>query len=64
MEIKTRVFQRILTERMADAAARVRRAAVKAIADTMEETARFGCFGRDYVEGCAEHRLEQAIIEN
>lgn len=55
MTIDTRVFIRIVKE----IKTKVRQAAIKSIADTMEETARFGCFARQYVERCAEDRLER-----
>ena len=53
MQINTRVFERIVQE----AKNTIKRAAIKSIADTMEETVRFGCFKRPYVERCAEDRL-------
>lgn len=60
MQIDTRIFRRIVLEKQEE----IKRAAIKAIADTMEETVRFGTFRRDYVEGCAEDRLSKAILKN
>ena len=62
MKIKTSIFLNRIREREAFAAVKVRRAAVKAIADTMAETIRFGSFDRSYIEEIAEARLEQALI--
>ncbi len=54
MTIDTKVFVRIVQE----AKDTIRSAAIKSIADTMEETVRFGGFARQYVEQCAQSRLE------
>jgi hypothetical protein len=59
MEMQTKVFIRIVEEREG----RICKAATKAIADTMEETYRFGCFARDYIECCAKDRLDQEIAK-
>ena len=50
MEIGTRVFGRIMQENRA--------AAVETIADTMEETARFGFKTRPATIDCASRRLD------
>jgi hypothetical protein len=54
IQMETRVFQRIIQEREEA----VRRSAVEAIADTMEETNRFGWANRTYITKCARGRLE------
>jgi hypothetical protein len=54
MTIDTAVFRRIVQE----AKTAGRNAAVRAVADTMQETARFGTFARQYVEKCAQDRLD------
>lgn len=55
----TAVFHRILLEREEQASKKIYNAAVKALKDTMQkETVRFGTFGSEYVEGCAQDRLE------
>ncbi len=53
----TAVFKRIVMERVRA----VRDAAIVAIADTMEETTRFGCGSREYVEDCATRRLKAEV---
>ena len=57
MQIGTQVFRRVVQDREAA----LREAAVKAIADTMQETTRFGCFDRAYIEQCARQRLQDAL---
>ena len=42
---------------------KIRDAAIQAIADTMEETHRFGSFDRKHLENCAARRLK-AQFEN
>lgn len=54
MQIDTRVFERIVQETKET----IKRAAIKSIADTMEETVRFGVFERVYIERCAYDRLK------
>ena len=63
MQINTRIFRRILTEQSAEAASKIRIAAVKAIIETMKETYRFGDFDLKYIEGCADARLEYFLRE-
>ena len=58
MEIGTAVFRRIIMETKH----RFTEAAVTAVADTMEETVRFGCFRRPYIEGCARVRYNEVLF--
>lgn len=60
MEIDTRVFRRIVSE----ARDKVRSVAIVMIADTMEETVRFGTFSRPYVEDCAIRRMDGKVPKN
>ncbi len=53
MTIDTRVFRRIVQEH--------REAGIQSVADTMQETVRFGTFSRPYVEGCAKDRYEAKL---
>lgn len=53
MTIGTTIFRRIMEEH--------RQAGVQAVADTMEETVRFGNFNRQYIEGCAEDRYDEKL---
>lgn len=53
MQIDTRVFERIAKEN--------RKAAIKSIADLMEQTCRFGTFNRKYVENCAEAFFDTTV---
>lgn len=55
MTMGTAVFTRIVTDH--------RVAAIQAIADTMQETVRFGVFSRSYVERCAEIVYEKRLSE-
>ncbi|MBE7466923.1 MAG: hypothetical protein HS116_25920 [Planctomycetes bacterium] len=57
MQIGTQVFRRVVQEREE----LIRLAAIKAIADTMQETTRFGCFDRAYIEQCAAKRLRESL---
>ncbi|MCZ7647262.1 MAG: hypothetical protein M5U26_18735 [Planctomycetota bacterium] len=57
MQIGTQVFRKVVQDREAS----LRAAAIKAIADTMQETTRFGCFERAYIEQCARQRLNEAL---
>lgn len=61
MTLGTAVFRRIVEEAKASGADSVRGPAVRAIADTMEETVRFGCFRKEYIEDRAAARLEAAL---
>jgi len=53
MTIDTGIFRRIIEEH--------REAGIQAVADTMEETVRFGLFKRPYVESCARDRYDQTL---
>lgn len=53
MVLDTQVFRRILQEH--------REAAVNAIAQTMDETVRFGAFNPDYRKDCASDRFEENL---
>ncbi len=55
MNIGTEVFQRINDE--------TRRGAIKAIADVMEQTVRFGTFNREYVEKCAAEFFDETLAK-
>ena len=57
MEMDTRVFLRIIKE----AKEKVLDTAREVLADTMEETVRFGDFSREYIENCANRRISDAI---
>ena len=57
MEMDTRVFVRIIKE----AKEKVLDTAKTVLADTMEETVRFGNFSRQYIEDCANRRLGDAM---
>jgi hypothetical protein len=60
MTLDTSVFRRIVEEAKAGTAI-LRKAAVKAVADTMEETSRFGSYSRPYIEACAKDRIEDCL---
>lgn len=61
MQIDTRVFIRIVEEAKQESR-QVKAAAEVAIADLMAtETPRFGCFSRDYVDGCAREWLNSRL---
>lgn len=55
MQIDTKVFERISKEG--------RKAAIKGIADLMEQTARFGTFNRKYVLNCAEAFFDKTLAD-
>lgn len=61
----TVVYRRIRQDAEAEAFQRgfqaARAAAVRALRDTMQETARFGTFDPQYVESCASDRLDYYI---
>jgi len=57
MQIGTAVFKRIVRETHNN----VYEKAVKVVADTMEQTYRFGCFKRDYIEGCAKYFVDKEL---
>jgi hypothetical protein len=56
VQMETRIFRRVVEEQKE----KVRRAAVRAIADTMQETYRFGFAGRDFAIDRAKGRLRAA----
>jgi hypothetical protein len=58
MTLGTAVFRRIVEEAKEKGANLVRGPAIRAIADTMEETQRFGSHAREYLEECARMRLD------
>lgn len=63
MEIGTKVFERIVRETWA----RERGRAIRKLAQVIEQTARFGCFDRQYRLKCAESlydELEQPNDQN
>jgi hypothetical protein len=57
VELDTRVFIRIVEETKE----KVLDTAKAVLADTMEETVRFGNFSREYIEDCANRRLGDAM---
>lgn len=60
--IGTAIFHRIIEEARQQAQETLRKAAVKALADTMKhETPRFCAFDETYVHGCASDRLENYV---
>lgn len=56
MTIGTQVFQRIIHE--------IKESATSAVAETMAETPRFGCFCPEHLRKCAEERLQKHINKN
>ncbi len=55
MNIDTKVFERIVSER--------RQAAVIAVTEALSQTYRFGAFSDDYIKGCAEDLVNKIISE-
>ena len=57
MEIKTRIFHRVVEEAREEAREEERQKGIKAIADTMEETVRFEALDRGEKEAVALQRI-------
>lgn len=61
LQIETAVFRRILNEQVRERTSALTNAAVDAIAETMQETVRFGGFSAEYIRGCAQARLNTRL---
>ncbi len=58
VQMGTAIFEKMMKQKFEEGAASERVPAIKAVARTMGETQRFGCFGPETILPCAEARID------